>query len=93
MLALQLNVYFSDASVIAGATKLGSLHICGYSTAAVNNLTVEEFYRAADVILGGGSASFGVETATTVASLINNAFVDGAPSSFAQASLVNGACP
>lgn len=39
-----------------------------------------------------GNGPFGVDTATSVARVINAAFAEGTPSTFVQNSLVNGAC-
>jgi hypothetical protein len=94
VLALQLNVDLSGSGAIPGAASLGSLYICNYVAVPVlNGQTVNQFLTTANWILGGGSASFGGGTATTVASALNSAFVDGAPSAFAQANLVAGNCP
>ncbi|MEX2151436.1 MAG: hypothetical protein WD793_14580 [Steroidobacteraceae bacterium] len=93
VVALRLNTDLSNAGAIAGVTDLGSLKICNFSATQVNNQTVDQFLATANSILGGGSASFGAGTAMAVASLINSAFVSGAPSAFAQANLFAGACP
>lgn len=92
VLALQLNSDFS--SLLGNAVSFGELRICNLSSVpSVNGMTVGEFLSSANRVLGGGSASFGVGTAQVISSLLNNAFVDGAPSAFAQANLVAGPCP
>ncbi|HVK32793.1 MAG TPA: hypothetical protein VM845_09840 [Burkholderiaceae bacterium] len=92
VVALRLNSDFT--ALLGNAVQLGGVRICNFSLApAVNGMTVGEFLDSANLVLGGGSAPFGVGTAQVVASLINNAFVDGSPSAFAQANLVNGNCP
>lgn len=92
VLALQLNTDLS--SLLGNSVALGDLRICGFSAVpSVNGQTVDEFLTTANWILGGGSATFGAATANVVANLINNAFVDGAPSTFAQENLVAGPCP
>jgi hypothetical protein len=94
IVALQINADFSGAGVIAGARDLGSLYICSYAASPlVNGQTVDQFLVTANSLLGGGSASFGIGTANAVAAQINNAFVDGVPSTFAQENLVAGPCP
>ena len=91
VLALKLNVDFSAASVLTSAVPLGNLRICNFSLLpAINGQTVSQFLATANILLGGGAAPFGPSSAASVARLINSAFVGGAPSSFAQASLVAG---
>lgn len=92
IVALRLNADFS--SLLGNSFDFGSLRICNFSSLAVlNGQTVNQFLATANHILGGGSASFGPTTAATVARNLNAAFANGIPSSFAQASLVAGACP
>jgi hypothetical protein len=87
VLALRLNIDLSTA--FGNDLSFGGLRICGFAAVpSVNNMTVEEFLATANWILGGGSAAFGANTAATVANLLNGAFSDGVPSSFAQANLV-----
>jgi hypothetical protein len=94
VVALTLNIDFSDANIIAGSSNLGDLRICGFSLLpAVNDQTVRQFSTTANTILGGGAGAFGAEEAAAVANLINNAFTDGNPSSFAQDHLVIGTSP
>jgi hypothetical protein len=94
VVALQLNVDFSDAGFIAGTSPLGDLRICDFGPLPlVNNLTVRQFLAVANDVLGGGSATISIGQATSMASIINGAFLDGGPSVFAQDNLVNGACP
>jgi hypothetical protein len=91
VLALQLNVDFS--AVFGNATPLGSLTICNFSLVpSLNGQTVNQFLATANWFLGGGGASFGPTAASSVASLINGAFENGTPSTFAQTNLVAGAC-
>jgi hypothetical protein len=92
VVALQLNVDLSSA--LGNKVSLGGLRICGFAAVpSLNGQTVEQFLTTANVILGGGSASFGAGTASAVATLINSAFQDGSPSTFAQEHLVAGNCP
>ena len=94
LLALRLNVDFSSASIISDAVDLGSLRFCNNTDApALNGQTVNQFLATANNLLGGGGGPFAPSVAATVAREVNNAFVGGIPSTFAQASLVAGACP
>lgn len=47
----------------------------------------------ANTLLGGGSNGYTISAITLVIVDLNNAFLDGAPSVFAEAHLVNGVCP
>ena len=94
VVALQINVDFSDADLLANTTPLGDLRFCNFTALPVlNGQTVRQFLATANTILGGGSGPFGPTTAAAVARLINNAFLAGTPSTFAQATLQPGACP
>jgi hypothetical protein len=95
VLALQLNVDFADVGVTLGTTGLafGDLTMCNLG-APVDGIRVRDFLALANTALGGGSTS-GVSLNGYVSVLeeLNNAFVLGVPSAFAQESLVYGACP
>lgn len=94
VLALQLNVDFSDAGFLASAVPLGSLYFCNFTAVPqLEGKTVSEFLTIANNIVGGSSATITAGTASAVANAVNSAFVDGAPSSFASTHLVNGNCP
>lgn len=94
VVALELNVAFSDAGLLAGSAALGDLRICGFALLPqINTLTVRQFLAAANNLLGGGTASFNPDQAAAVAAFINSAFLDGSPSVFAQDNLVDGDCP
>jgi hypothetical protein len=93
ILALSINVDFSAASVLTSATPLGGLTSCNFAALPLlNGTTVNQFLITANHIMSTGNGPFGVDTATSVARVINAAFADGTPSAFAQNSLVNGAC-
>jgi hypothetical protein len=90
--ALRLNAdhstHFDSAVPLAGLT------ICGLATLpAMNGNTIGQFLDTANHILGGGSTSITAGQASALARFINLAFVSGTPSTFAQASLFDGACP
>jgi hypothetical protein len=87
VVALQLNADFS--SIFGNAVSLTDLRICNFSAVpSLNGQTVGDFLATANWLLGGGGASFGPSTAASVASLINNAFAGGTPSTFAQSNLI-----
>jgi hypothetical protein len=87
VVALQINVDFS--AIFGNAVDFRSLRICGLaSQPALNGQTVDQFLATANHLLGGGSAMIGASTAAALARLLNAAFADGTPSSFAQANLV-----
>lgn len=94
ILALQINVDFSTANALPAAVSLGSLRFCDFTDApSLNGQTVDQFLATANHLLGGGSAPLGHSTMAAIARRLNAAFLDGTPSTFAQASLVAGACP
>jgi len=95
LVALTLNVVFSDANILGGSASshLGDLYICGTSVAAVNNHTVRDFLMNSNTLVGGGSAAFSVAVANSLAMLINDAFSAGSPSTFAQSYLYSAPCP
>jgi len=93
VVTLQLNVDFSDAGFITGtaALKFGDLTICNSGVTALNGATVRQFLAAANQLLGGGTSTYGtISDLQPIASKLNGAFLDGTPSTFAQASLVKG---
>ena len=72
---------------------LGSLHFCNVADASVlNGQTVDQFLAIANNQLGGGAAPFGTAVTALIARQVNEAFVDGVPSPFAQESLRVGGC-
>jgi hypothetical protein len=94
--ALKVNIDFSDAGVLSGAASLqfGNLTLCGFTTMpALNGLTVRGFLDVANSAIGGGGSLYSPTQLDLVANALNGAFFAGAPSSFAQTQLVNGACP
>jgi hypothetical protein len=95
VVALQLNVDFSDAGFTRGSgpVRLGDLTLCGISPAALDGTTVRRFLGIANTALGGGSTAYNLADLDTIAGDINLAFPIGVPSSFAQQHLVNGTCP
>jgi hypothetical protein len=94
LIATKLNIDFAEAGYTVGSAGLsvGNLTLCSVG-AGQDGATVRQFLDAANQTLGGGAGAPSVTEANTLADEINSAFVDGAPSAFAQDHLVNGACP
>jgi hypothetical protein len=96
ILALQLNVDFSDSGDTLGSSGLqfGDLTVCNFtSLTALNGTSVRSFLSMANTALGGGATSYPIADLFTVAEQLNAAFEGGLPSPFAQKHLFNGACP
>jgi hypothetical protein len=104
VLSLQLDVDFSDAGALSATSglKFGNLTVCNLTTvggddvSSLNGMTVRQLLATANTILGGGSTtlplSYPVDDSDMVVRLIVDSFLDGTPSTFAQANLVNGPC-
>jgi hypothetical protein len=97
VVALQLNVDFSDAGKTAGNVPVhfGDLRLCDYAlTPGLNGKTVREILAIANTLLGGGTTPFTINEVALVASSLDASFDGGTVSAFAQDSLVNSAsCP
>jgi len=95
--ALKLNIDFADAGVLKGnaSVKFGDLTLCGFTTtlSALNGTSVRQFLSTANTALSGGATPYGLIDLDNVATQLNLSFLAGAVGSFAQAHLVNGACP
>jgi CSLREA domain-containing protein len=94
MVALTINIDFSNAGQLPSTMPLEGLYICGYDDVlAVNGMTIGQFFDLANFILGGGAgAPIDAELASLVAFQLNNAFLAGNPSTFAQNNLRVGGC-
>jgi hypothetical protein len=58
VLALQLDVDFSDAGVLGGTSGLafGDLRMCNFTTlSALNGMTVRQYLALVNTLLGGGT--------------------------------------
>lgn len=92
VLALQLNVDFSDAGITLGSSGIpfGDLLIANYTVfPAFNGLTVRQILADANTDLGGGDSGFSLGELVDIIPTLNVAFDDGGtPSVFAQDSLV-----
>jgi CSLREA domain-containing protein len=94
VLALRINIDFSDAGWTAGSTglKFGDLTLCGI-TSGPSNITVRSFLDVANTALGGGTTPYTIDDLTLLTQELNSSFNSGAPSLFAQEHLFNGVCP
>jgi len=95
VLAVQLDVDFSDANLLGGSVHFGDLLLCGLTTTpSLNGITVRQFLAIANTALGGGSAPYPIDPdLASLAFDLGLAFEDGAPSTFAQDHLFTGSCP
>jgi hypothetical protein len=95
VLALRLNVDFSDAGATLGSSKLrfGNLTLCKFSALPLlNGMTVRQFLGAVNSLLGGGSAIYSISLLDPITQQLNFSFGSGYVSAFAQDHLVNGVC-
>lgn len=93
VLALQLNVDFSDAGLLPGTSGLrfGDLILENFSTLpALDGLTVRQFLGDVNVLLGGGSTTFTIADMANTLALqdLEDSFSNGYASDFAEAHLV-----
>lgn len=90
VLGLELNIDFSDAGLLPGATGLrfGDLVLANFSTSTFNGLTVRQFRGDVNTLLGGGSSIFSIADLGTTVQDVNASFGNGTPTAFAQAHLV-----
>lgn len=96
VLALQLDLAFTDAGLVAGSAPLlfGNLRVCNLTdTPAFNGSTVRQVIGALNTAIGGGAAPYGYDQLSTLAQQLSQSFESGAVSLFAQQHLFNGACP
>lgn len=96
VLALQLNVDFSDAGILGGTSAIafGDLSICGITQLPqLHGMTIREFAAEVNSLLGGGTAVYGIVELEPIADDLSNAFAAGTPSAFAQEHLMSGPCP
>jgi hypothetical protein len=88
VLALQLNIDFGDAGVLAGAKPVlfGDLILYGLTgaTAGFNGDSVRDFAAIANTALGGGATLYAIDDLDFLADLVNAAFDEGTVTAFAQ---------
>lgn len=89
--ALQLNVDFSDAGFVLGALGIpfGDLILANFSTLPLlNGLTVDAYSDIVNTLLGGGSAIYTIADLAPITEQLNQSFLLGVPSTFAEEHLV-----
>lgn len=95
VLALRLNVDFSDAGVTLGTrgVAFGNLTLCNFpTTPGIEGMTVRQFLTQVESLLGGGAAVHSIAELFLITSDVNASF-EGAVTSFADDHLVIGTCP
>ena len=96
VVALQLDVDFSDAGILAGTSGLhvGDLKLCNFTAQpALDGMTVRQFLGVVNTLLGGGSGPYPIDDLDPITFELTRAFVNGAPSTFAQQHVFAGSCP
>jgi hypothetical protein len=91
VLALELNVDFSDAGFLPAASGIpfGNLLLEGFSTLPqLDGLTVRQFLGDINTLLGGGSSIVSIDDLGTTVNDLNSSFSFGMPSQFSQEHLV-----
>lgn len=75
VLALKINVDFSDAGVTLGTsgTSFGDLTLCNFTTLPLlNGLTVRQFLDVVNTLLGGGSSIYSIADLSPVTADLNH---------------------
>jgi galactose oxidase-like protein len=96
IVALKLNIDFSDAGILLGNPKIafGDLTLCNLgSLSALNGYTVRQFLGVANTVLAGGTGPYDIGAIDSVTQVLNDTFENENVSTFAQQNLVNGPCP
>ena len=96
VLGLELNVDFSDAGLLPGASgiRFGDLILTNFNPrSSFNDLTVRQFLGDVNSLLSGGSSVFTIADLGPTVGNIHGSFLDGTPSPFAQNHLVAPASP
>ena len=95
VLALQLDVDFSDADLLPGtaALRFGDVRVCALADApTLNGLTVRQILGTLNAALGGGTTAYSFEQLAELARNLAEAFESGVPSAWAMDHLVDGNC-
>ncbi len=93
--ALKLNIDYSAAGALphAAPTPFGNLLLCNVTPAGLDGSTVGDLLAAANTLLSGTGSAYSVAEIAPLVRNVNDAFVGGTPSAFAQAHLFTGNCP
>ena len=95
VMALRLNVDFSDAGLTLGTTGVpfGDLTLCNFTVQPLlNGLTVRQFLGEVSTLLGGGTGNYSIAELSPITDDLNSSF-DGVIGDIAHDHLVIGACP
>lgn len=92
VLALRLNIDFSDAGFLPRVYAFGDLRICNYLP-ELDGLTIRDFMDQVNSALGGGPKIYDLDILDTITNEVNRAFPGGVASQFANDNLVAGLCP
>jgi Bacterial Ig domain/Secretion system C-terminal sorting domain len=86
VLALQLNVDFSDSDKLGGTLSVpfGDLVMYNMDNSALNGMTIRQLLSIANVLLGGGSNGYDINEIVSVLMEVNGGFNGGTPSQWAQ---------
>jgi len=93
--ALRLNIDFADAGYTAGSAtvKYGDLTLCNLvTTPGLDGSSLRQLQTVVNTALGGGATPYPIADLSNLVNQVNSAFEGGFASTFAQLSLVNGAC-
>ena len=94
VVALKLNVDFSDNALIpSSSTAFGNLLLCNVTPAGLNGSNVRALLAAANTLMSGSSSPYSIVEIAALVNNVDNAFVGGTPSTFAQEHLFVGSCP
>jgi hypothetical protein len=96
VVALKLNVDFSDAHLLGGtaSTPFGDVLLCGLiDTPGLNGMSVRQLLDVDNAALGGGSAPYSVDQLAQLTFDVDQGFEAGTASVFAQDHLFTGSCP
>lgn len=94
VLALQLDVDFSNAGLVNGRYQFGNLHLCALAaTPDFNGLTISMFLERMNAVLGGAPAPYSFDELSELVENVTTAFEGGAASLFAQDHVFASTCP
>jgi hypothetical protein len=91
VVALTLNVDFSDAGFLHGTSSIpfGSLVLTSFSSglSGLDGMTVSQFLAIANTCLGDGSCPYGLDNIAAITDDLNDSFPGGTVSTFADTNL------
>ena len=94
VLALEVNINFSDAGLINGRYQFGNLFLCNLTvTPMYNGLEIRDFLVLMENALGSGTAPYTYDELSDLVGNVTTAFEGGAASLFAQDHIFASTCP